>query len=121
MEDEFVEKVLDRMVREHPAKHDKEKTDNWKDYRKLDPYGDADVMEELATIAVREMYDLIIRECKIFEKDLITHPLLDSHYKQSGSATIHDFIYHLRFVMFRTDAIQNIDDVGSTAEPEAKT
>ena len=115
MEEEFVEKVLDRMVREHPAKHDKEKTNNWKDYKKLDPYGDVAVMEELARIAVREMYDLIIIECKIFEKDLIVHPLLSQEQKDKGSATIHDFIHHLRFVMFRTHS-PHAKDVGFPSE-----
>ena len=49
---ELTEKVLDRLVKEHPAKHDKEKTDNWQDYKRLNPYGDAEVLEQLAKLAV---------------------------------------------------------------------
>ena len=49
---ELTEKVLDRLVREYSVKNDKKKIDNWQDYKRLNPYSDAEVLEQLAKLAV---------------------------------------------------------------------
>lgn len=48
--------------------------------------------------AVRTL-EIVIKEAGIFEKELIEHPLLDKDQKETGSATIHDFVSHLEFAL----------------------